>query len=53
MAEIVGNGKVVGCVTVGICTARMGQSFFVVDIEVTENSNLGTWAFLENKIDLF
>ena len=30
----------------------MGQSFFVVDIEVPENNNLGIWVLLEKAMEL-
>ena len=50
LAEIVGNGKVVSCLTVGICTSRMSQPLDVVDIEVIKNSNLGFWILLEKSI---
>ena len=53
LAEIVGNGKVVSCLTVGICTSRMSQPLDVVDIEVIKNSNLGFWILLENSINPF
>ena len=34
LAKFVGNGTVVSCLTVGICTARMVQPIDVVDIEI-------------------
>ena len=58
LAEIVGNGNrgFSGCVNLysenGSAQRDLGQPFFVVDIEVPENNNLGIWVLLEKAMKL-